>query len=124
MKKILFSMGLVLLLAGLLSLSGCKTEDVIDITGTWDMSIGGGYVFTTTFSGSATSGSVTDTYPECAGNGTYTVTDTQITFTVFYPCGPYEVTFTGTIISETNMSGTWHESYLDDYGTWTLTRLL
>jgi hypothetical protein len=122
MKRIALSVALAFLFAGLLALNGCKSEDPLDITGTWNFTIPGGFSWTVTFTGSTGSGSVTDTYPECVGTGTYTVNDTQISFTMVYPCGPFNVQFTGTIASENSMSGTWYESYYDDSGTWTASR--
>ena len=122
MRKTSTVLAIVLLFAGLLALNGCKSEDPIDITGTWTMTVNGGYSWTMTFVGSATSGSITDTYPQCVGNGTYTVTDTQISFTVNYPCGPYIIQFSGTITSETYMSGTWLDTVSSDTGTWTASR--
>jgi hypothetical protein len=122
MKKWIVSFGLILTIDGLLAFSGCKTADEgYDIRGTWTLNLGY-FTFTITFSGSTASGTATDTYPDCTGNGTYTVNDTQVTFIMYYPCGPYNVTFTGTIANENYMSGTWIETTYNDTGTWTATR--
>jgi hypothetical protein len=131
MKK-LFSVTLVTcLLIGMLSFTGCKTEDeeVFDITGNWtltmnDTSFGWTFTGTLTCVGTPTAGTVSadfTAYWSPPGNGTYTVAGNAVTITIFWPSNGNTSNLVGAYTTFTAMNG----SYTEDYGssgTWTATK--
>jgi hypothetical protein len=114
--------------------SSCSTGENcdFDITGTWQITItvAGTVVWTFTFTGSATEGSVTGfSYPDPVV-GTYSVSNcTSLTFIFDYFISGYQVlwTFNGVLTSETTMNGslTIYVAAGPDthFGTWTAIKL-
>lgn len=114
---------------------GCKTSEeiVYDITGNWQFTltndISGASVSVFGFSGTLTSGTstdITDGY-----TGTYTVTGTNVQFTLSWTttgCGDITETYTGTFNSTTSMSGSYNFSatglcWVTGTTTWTAVKL-
>lgn len=129
MKKHLSIFFSIFCLLGLLFFSGCKTTETFNINGTWTLILTysgwGTYVGTITFSGSETSGiTIADFSGEgwVPGNGTYTVTDTNVTFSINWTAVSNTTNCTGTAPSDNSMNGSFTET--EPYsGTWAATRL-
>ena len=129
MKKITF-LTVILLIAFLAFTSSCKSkDDDFSILGNWtiNMVYAGDYVYnggTITFAGSLESGSVSIRFPPDTevGTGTFTVNDTVVTFTIYWPLAQYTDTCTGTVANDNSMSGTLVEQPGNVPGTWDCTR--
>lgn len=128
MRKITFS-AIILLVAFLTFFSSCKSKDDFNILGNWtiNMVYEGDYTYyggIITFAGSQESGSVSISYPPDpqVGTGTFTVNDTVVTFTIYWPRAQYTDTCTGSMANDNSMSGTLVEQPGNTPGTWNCTR--
>ena len=126
MKKLTLMAAAILLVFATFLTVGCSTtEEVVafNINGTWNLAVTEGIteIWTITFTGGDTGGTVTDTWPGGGGIGTYTRTVNQITITMTYGGGWLTVTYTGNITSTNHMSGT-HTTTIPTNGTWLATR--
>lgn len=128
MKKLITIVFLGFCLLGMVFLSGCKSEDVFNINGRWTLSLNytgwGTFVGFITFTGSETSGTLSadfSTSDWVPGTGTYTVTGTNVNFTVNWTAVSNSTYCNGTSTGDNAMNGTFTE--IDPYsGTWTATR--
>ena len=129
MKK--YSYLVMVLVVGLVFMSGCKTaDDGFDISGTWSISLtvsGQTYVSTVNIQGSNAGGTITT--DDTVGN--YLVTNnTAISWSWSYTTGQYGrilESYNGTITSDNSMSGSATANYQDLgnslSGTWTATKI-
>jgi hypothetical protein len=113
MKK-LSLLFLILVSVSLIFTPSCKTKDVFNITGLWNITISwtGYYTLpgTMTFTGSETSGNVFINVPsENTANGTYTVAGMSVTINATWG-GGYQITMIGTAVNENNISGTFTQT--------------
>jgi hypothetical protein len=125
MRSKLLVLVVALAFVGLLFHSSCKTEEecTFNILGTWNISItipswSFSWSESLTFSGSATSGTVTGWQYEAGHTGTYTVSNCNTVMFVFEYYGWWGYTyvpFNGTGTNNT-MNGTM-SYYDDDYGS-------
>jgi len=125
MKKKLF----ILLMVGIFLTfglsTGCKKGK--DIRGQWNVTLnypGQTFNITATFTGDKTSGTYMDNwsnYNAAGGTGSYTVSSDTIKFNVTWSNGN-SAQYTGTIISSTQMSGTFTETG-GATGSWTMTKI-
>ena len=118
-----------LLLAFLAFNSSCKSDEDFSILGNWTISMvyAGNYVYTggtITFAGSLTSGSISVRFPPDpqVGTGTFTVSGTTVSFTVYWPDAGYTDTCSGTVANDNSMNGTLVEQPGNTSGTWDCTR--
>jgi hypothetical protein len=90
-----------------------------DPSGQWTGDFGGKYI-STTFSGDYTSGTVSGTIDGLSGggNGNYSLSDSHITFDLYFPAHGF-IYFWGTITDNDHMQGDF--TYCGG-GSWTLTR--
>lgn len=99
-------------------------DEVFDVRGEWSGILtysGMNYTIQFTFSGGLYSGSVSGSLETIGnGNGTYTVANGTIEFTLNYPYS-YRHTYSGNVINENNMMGDWM-SNLSEEGGWELDR--
>ena len=124
----------------ILIFGGCKTaEQVYDIQGTWSVDVdeygsSGSYTVTVpwtstiTFTGSETSGTATQHFTSGDGTGTYTINGDQIIIEITHirPPNTFEYHYTGNILNDSLMSGTYKDfvnGSEGDAGTWTANKL-
>lgn len=120
MKKYLIST--IVIFTALLAAGCTTTEEVVifDFTGTWTLNTdwdGNVENNPMTLTGSLTNGLVST---PTIDNGTYTSTNNHITMTFYL--GPLEFYFTGTVASNTYMSGTFTTNLIAGTGTWQAVR--
>jgi hypothetical protein len=111
--------------------SSCKSkeDEAISILGNWSITMiySGSTVYsggTITFAGSLLSGSVSVRFPPSTqtGTGTFTVSESTVHFTVYWPDAEYTDTCTGTVVNDNSMNGTLVEQPGNTNGTWNCTR--
>jgi hypothetical protein len=123
MKKFMFLMLLFLSVALVFS-PGCKTSDeadTIDITGTWTLTTNYGGLLPFTFTGTTAAGNTAAVFMFGNGNGTYSVSGSNITFSIFWPENGNTTNCTGTVNNSNSMSGSFTETS-GGLGNWTATR--
>jgi hypothetical protein len=120
MRKHFIILAIFLLFLAVVTSPACKTaeetEEPFDIRGTWMITktIASTINFQVTFSGGLTSGTAESTEYY---RGEYTVSNNQVTL-VFHHFSGWIYTHTGTITSESFMSGTVITNWGTDTGTW------
>lgn len=128
MKKTIFMLAAVLVLAGLLTDTGCKKKDKFDITGVWYVTItllGDDFEETYTFAGDDRGGEV---LWEGQTLGTYSASDGYVDFTLEYYDQDDDYTvevYSGSFDTDRMMSGNVTitiEGYQSVSGTWVAVR--
>lgn len=128
MKKTIFMLAAVLVLAGLLTDTGCKKKDKFDITGVWYVTItllGDDFDETYTFVGDDRGGEV---LWEGQTLGTYSASDGYVDFTLEYYDQDDDYTvevYSGSFDTDRMMSGNVTitiEGYQSVSGTWVAVR--
>jgi len=128
MKKMIFMLAAVLVLAGLLTDTGCKKKDKFDITGVWYVTItllGDDFDETYTFVGDDRGGEV---LWEGQSLGTYSASDGYVDFTLEYYDQDDDYTvevYRGSFDTDRMMSGNVTitiEGYQSVSGTWVAVR--
>jgi len=128
MKKTIFMLAAVLVLAGLLTDTGCKKKDKFDITGVWYVTItllGDDFDETYTFVGDDRGGEV---LWEGQSLGTYSASDGYVDFTLEYYDQDDDYTvevYRGSFDTDRMMSGNVTitiEGYQSVTGTWVAVR--